>query len=146
MDRNYDALVLGGGIAGLTYALKVAEHGTVGLLTKHDLNDSNTAWAQGGIAVVMDEHDSFEAHVEDTITAGDGLNAREVVQICVEEGPARLAELIARGVDFTRTEAKGPRFDARGGTQRTAHCAREGYDWGGGSTRPRRGCESALEH
>ena len=115
MDRNYDALVLGGGIAGLTYALKVAEHGTVGLLTKHDLNDSNTAWAQGGIAVVMDEHDSFEAHVEDTITAGDGLNAREVVQICVEEGPARLAELIARGVDFTRTEAKGLDLTREGG-------------------------------
>ena len=104
METKYDALVLGGGIAGLTYALKVAEHGTVGLVTKEELSNANTTWAQGGIAVVTDPSDTFDAHVEDTVVAGDGLNEREVVEICVKEGPERLKELIARGVEFTRRD------------------------------------------
>ncbi|MGB0589874.1 MAG: L-aspartate oxidase [Myxococcota bacterium] len=122
MQTSYDALVLGGGIAGLTYALRVAAKGTVGLLTKRGLSDSNTAWAQGGIAVVMDQHDSFEAHVTDTITAGDGLNDAEVVRLCVEEGPERLAELIARGVAFTRAaDGQGGGLDL---TREGGHSAR----------------------
>ncbi|MDP6945348.1 MAG: FAD-binding protein, partial [Myxococcota bacterium] len=104
MDHCFDALVLGGGIAGLTHALRVAEMGTVAVLTKRSLTISNTAMAQGGIAVVKDDRDSFEDHVTDTITAGDGLNNAEVVRICVEEGPARLAELVRRGVAFTASD------------------------------------------
>ena len=107
MKESFHALVLGSGAAGLTYALKMAEHGTVGVVTKRDLIDSNTRWAQGGIATVVDEKDSFDAHIRDTIHAGDGLNAPEVVRICVEEGPARLQELITRGVDFTRNTDDG---------------------------------------
>lgn len=98
MRSTFDVIVLGSGIAGLTYALRMAEHGEVAILTKRERRASNTRWAQGGIATVMDPHDSFDAHVEDTIVAGDYLNHRDVVRICVEEGPARLAELLALGV------------------------------------------------
>jgi L-aspartate oxidase len=95
------------------YALKMAEHGTVGVLTKRELGEANTTYAQGGIAAVMDgAADSFDEHVKDTIVAGDGLNDPEVVRICVEEGPARLHELVAMGVDFTRkSDAPGAALD-----------------------------------
>jgi L-aspartate oxidase len=107
MSRFFDALVLGSGAAGLTYALEMAEHGTVAIVTKRARMDSNTRWAQGGIAVVVDDHDSFAAHVEDTMIAGDGLNDRNIVRICVEEGPARLKKLLALGVEFTRNPDDG---------------------------------------
>jgi L-aspartate oxidase len=99
---RFDTLVLGSGIAGLSYALKMARHGTVALVTKRSREDSNTRLAQGGIAAVMGPGDSFEAHVVDTIQAGDGLNHPDIVRLCVEHGPARLAELIELGVAFTR--------------------------------------------
>jgi L-aspartate oxidase len=101
MERSFDALVIGSGIAGLSYALRVAASGTVAVLTKASSATSNTAWAQGGIAVVMDPRDSHESHIQDTVTAGDGLNNLEVVRLCVEEGPERLADLVAKGVQFT---------------------------------------------
>ena len=107
MSHSFDALVLGSGAAGLTYALEMAEHGTVAVVTKRARMDSNTRWAQGGIAVVVDDKDSFAAHVEDTIIAGDGLNDRNIVGICVEEGPARLARLLELGVEFTRNPDDG---------------------------------------
>ncbi len=102
MRYIFDSLVIGSGSAGLTYALRMAEHGQVGVVTKRALEDCNTRWAQGGIAAVMDPNDSFDAHIEDTIKAGDGLNDPEVVRICVEEGPARLRELMELGVSFDR--------------------------------------------
>ncbi len=102
MQHTYDALVIGSGIAGLTYALRMAEHGSVGVITKRARGETNTSRAQGGIAAVMSDVDSFDAHVEDTITAGDGLNHRDVVRICVTEGPARIQELVELGVTFTR--------------------------------------------
>jgi L-aspartate oxidase len=107
MSHSFDALVLGSGAAGLTYALEMAEHGTVAVVTKRARMDSNTRWAQGGIAVVVDDKDSFAAHVEDTIIAGDGLNDRNIVRICVEEGPARLQKLLELGVEFTRNPDDG---------------------------------------
>ncbi len=107
MRHVFDTLVLGSGVAGLSYALKMADRGTVAVLTKRDRVESNTRWAQGGIAAVMDAHDTFDAHIQDTITAGDGLNNAEVVRICVEEGPARLQELIELGVAFTRRGEDG---------------------------------------
>lgn len=100
MAQTVDTLVLGSGIAGLTYALRMAETGTVAVLTKSSQDRTNTAWAQGGIAAVLSGRDSFDAHIRDTIIAGDGLNRPEVVRICVEEGPARIQELMALGVDF----------------------------------------------
>ncbi|MGM0576796.1 MAG: L-aspartate oxidase [Myxococcota bacterium] len=102
MKYQFDALVLGSGVAGLTYALRVAEHGRVAVVTKGERSETNTAQAQGGIAAVLDEQDSFEAHVKDTITAGAGLNDEKIVRICVREGPERIRELVELGVRFTR--------------------------------------------
>jgi len=98
----------------------MAEQGTVAVLTKSSQNLSNTAWAQGGIAAVMSTTDSFDSHVADTIRAGDGLNRREIVRICVEEGPERLRELMALGVQFDpsrdgSTEALGLDLTREGG-------------------------------
>lgn len=102
--HDFDALVIGSGSAGLTYALKVAEFCRVAVVTKRCTDDSNTNWAQGGIATVMNPSDSFQSHIDDTINAGDQLNNPDVVRICVEEGPARLAELLSLGVVFTRQD------------------------------------------
>lgn len=127
MAQVFDALVLGSGAAGLSYALKMAEHGTVAVVTKAKRTDSNTSWAQGGIAVVVDQiEDSFQKHIEDSIIAGDGLNDVESVRICVEEGPSRLRELIALGVDFTRTSAeqKDDLLDGLDLTREGGHSAR----------------------
>ncbi len=99
-----DYLVIGSGIAGLTYALRVAYHNkdhSVVVVTKGDKDESNTKYAQGGIATVHDRNmDSFEQHIEDTLIAGDGLCNEAVVRMVVEEGPARLQELIDWGVKF----------------------------------------------
>jgi L-aspartate oxidase len=121
MRSTFDVIVLGSGIAGLTYALRMAEHGEVAILTKRERRASNTMWAQGGIATVMDPHDSFAAHIEDTIVAGDYLNHRDVVRICVEEGPARLAELLALGVPFDRDAGNPSGLDL---TREGGHSAR----------------------
>jgi L-aspartate oxidase len=103
MER-FDFLVIGGGIAGLTYALEVAAHGTVAVLFKKGVEDSSTNWAQGGIAAVSDQEDDFALHIDDTLVAGAGLCNREVVEIVVREGPARVAELVARGTQFDKSE------------------------------------------
>ena len=100
-----DFLVLGSGIAGLWYGLRAAEHGTVAIVTKKDSADAATNYAQGGIACVMDPKDSFDAHVRDTLVAGDGLCKEDVVRTIVTEGPARVHELIAFGVKFARSKA-----------------------------------------
>jgi len=95
-----DYLVLGSGVAGLTFALRAADHGDVLVVTKRSSGDSATAWAQGGIAAVLDPADSFEAHTEDTLTAGRGLSRRDVVERIVAEGPDRVRELMALGAEF----------------------------------------------
>ena len=86
--RDFDFLVLGSGLAGLFYALRVAEHGRVAIVTKRAADDSATDWAQGGIAAVLADDDSFEDHVRDTLTAGAGLCHEDVVRHVVERGPA----------------------------------------------------------
>ncbi len=121
MRHVFDTLVLGSGIAGLTFALKMAAHGTVAVITKRERKASNTYWAQGGIATVMDPVDSFEAHIKDTIVAGDYLNHPDIVRICVEEGPARLAELLELGVAFTRDKDDPGALDL---TREGGHSAR----------------------
>ena len=78
--RNYDYLVIGSGIAGLTFALEAAEHGRVAIVTKRGLDESNTAYAQGGIAAVWNDDDSIESHVADTLEAGAGLCVESVVR------------------------------------------------------------------
>lgn len=102
MARSFDFLVMGGGVAGLSFALEAAKHGTVAVLTKRSRSEGNTVYAQGGIAAVLSAEDTFEKHVEDTMVAGAGLNKRAIVEITVREGPARLKALAAMGAEFNR--------------------------------------------
>jgi len=102
--KQFDYLVLGSGIAGLTFALKIAPRGRVAIVTKKDRAESNTNYAQGGIASVTSKEDSFEFHVRDTLTAGAGLCKESVVRTIIEEGPARIAELIELGMKFSERE------------------------------------------
>lgn len=98
-----DYLVLGSGIAGLSFALHAAEHGNVLIATKRSAEESNTNYAQGGIAAVLDPADSFEAHVQDTLTVGEGLCHKDIVELCVREGPTAVREMIDQfGVEFDR--------------------------------------------
>jgi len=102
--KQFDFLILGSGIAGLTFALKVAPLGRVAIVTKKDRAESNTNYAQGGIASVTSREDSFELHVRDTLAAGAGLCKENVVRTIVEEGPARVQELIELGMKFSERE------------------------------------------
>src|SRR5215475_119270 len=102
--KQFDFVVLGSGIAGLFYALKVAPHGRVAIVTKKDRAESNTNYAQGGIAAVTSKEDSFEMHVRDTLEAGAGLCDEKVVRTIVEEGPARVTELVALGMKFSERD------------------------------------------
>jgi len=97
-----DFLVIGSGLAGLHYALRVAEVGEVAIVTKRGANDSATDWAQGGIAAVVGPDDSFEDHVADTLNAGAGLCHEDVVRDVVERGPAAIDALRKNGVEFDR--------------------------------------------
>lgn len=97
-------MVIGSGIAGLSFALKAAKYGKVLIVTKANEDESNTKYAQGGVAVVVDkEEDSFDKHIEDTLIAGDGLCDKHIVEIVVKEGPARIDEIIQYGTHFDKT-------------------------------------------
>jgi L-aspartate oxidase len=98
--RFVDVLVIGSGVAGLRAALAAAEHGSVLLVSKEALRESNTQYAQGGVAVVFEPPDSLESHITDTLTVGQGLCDPAVVETVVREGPARIRELIAGGAHF----------------------------------------------
>ncbi|MEA3210931.1 MAG: L-aspartate oxidase [Chthoniobacter sp.] len=102
--KEFDFIIIGSGIAGLTFALKAAAHGRVAIVTKGSRAESNTAWAQGGIASVTSSEDSFELHVKDTLEAGAGLCDERIVRTIVSEGPARIQELIDFGVQFDERE------------------------------------------
>ncbi|MBM2846111.1 MAG: L-aspartate oxidase, partial [Bacteroidetes bacterium] len=104
MTHKFDFLVIGSGIAGLSYALKASRMGTVAIITKKERAESNTNYAQGGVAAVMSSVDSFEMHVKDTLSTGVGLSHREAVETMVREGPDRLRELIQLGVKFTERD------------------------------------------
>jgi L-aspartate oxidase len=106
-SKHFDVLVVGSGIAGLSFALKVAQRGhSVAILTKKNKADSNTNFAQGGVAVVTAQTDDFDKHVRDTLVAGDGLCDERVVREIVRDGPARVQELVKLGLKFSR-DAKG---------------------------------------
>jgi L-aspartate oxidase len=105
--KSFDFLVLGSGIAGLSFALKAGQHGQVAIVTKKSSAESNTNYAQGGIAAVTSREDSVEIHVRDTLAAGAGLCHEDVVRAIVQEGPARIAELIEIGMQFTEREIAG---------------------------------------
>lgn len=102
---EFDFIVLGSGVAGLTFALKAAPHGRVAILTKKNRAESNTNYAQGGIAAVTSKEDSFGMHVRDTLAAGAELGKEEVVRAIIEEGPARIAELVDLGMKFSERDA-----------------------------------------
>ena len=114
-----DFLVIGSGIAGLTYALKVAKafpDKKVTVMTKAAADETNTKYAQGGVAVVNDlENDSFEKHIEDTLIAGDGLCNNNVVEIVVKEGPDRVRELIEWGARFDKEKDGDYKLGKEGG-------------------------------
>ena len=101
--RNVDFLVIGSGIAGLSFALKASKHGKVLIVTKSNADESNTKYAQGGVAVVVDKEDSFDKHIQDTLIAGDGLCDKHIVDIVVREGPERIDEIINYGTHFDKT-------------------------------------------
>ena len=111
MSHTYDALVIGSGVAGLSYALRMANRlpdgASVALVTKDDVSEANTTYAQGGIAAVMDDQDTAESHIQDTLDAGAGLCDPEVVRFVVQEGPQRVQELIDMGAQFTRINGDG---------------------------------------
>src|SRR5208282_4662230 len=101
-----DFLVVGAGVAGLRAAVELARHGEVLVVTKESLSESNTHYAQGGIAVAMEGDEDVALHLEDTVNAGDGLVYRPAAEALVAEGPERVAELIEWGA----------RFDEEGGS------------------------------
>ena len=103
-DHRYDVLIIGSGAAGLTAALNLADTLKVCVLAKGGLSEGSTAWAQGGIAAVLEPGDTFEAHVEDTMVAGAGLNDRRTVEFVVEHAPEAIERLAALGVPFNPGE------------------------------------------
>ncbi len=111
MEYHYDFLVIGSGIAGLSFALKAADRGSVAVVTKKDKLETSTNYAQGGIASVLGQDDSFQLHIQDTLNAGGGLCHPDVVEMVVKTGPDRVRELATRGVDFTSTRSEITHFD-----------------------------------
>lgn len=101
-NREFDFVVIGAGVAGLRGALELAQHGNVLVVTKELVRESNTHYAQGGIAVAEDEPSGIALHLEDTMNAGDGLVYRPAAAVLVSEGPRRVAELIQWGAEFDR--------------------------------------------
>ena len=114
MKATTDVLVVGSGAAGLTAALNLAEERKVAVIAKGALGEGATGWAQGGIAAVLEEGDSFESHINDTMIAGAGLNDRDVVEHVVESAPQAIARLIELGVPFA-TEGGGLHLTREGG-------------------------------
>jgi len=100
MTQTTDVLIIGSGAAGLTAALNLADRVRVTVLAKGALNEGSTAWAQGGIAAVLEEGDTFDSHIEDTMIAGAGLNDRDIVEMVVERAPAAIHRLEELGVPF----------------------------------------------
>ena len=120
-----DFLIIGSGIAGLTFALKTAKFGNVALVTKKEIMDSNTFQAQGGIASVFGKLDSFDFHIQDTLASGDGLCNRDVVEMVVKNGPDRIRELIDLGVHFN-LKSSGSSVSESSGIEPDLDLGREG--------------------
>jgi L-aspartate oxidase len=111
MEFNTDFLILGSGIAGLSLAIKASGLGSVAIVTKKEKTESNTNYAQGGIAAVTDQTDSFDEHIQDTLICGAGLCKKDVVDFVVREAPPRIQELIEWGVNFTKSETPPHLYD-----------------------------------
>ncbi len=124
MTHRYDLLVIGTGIAGLSFALKASRFGSVAIVTKKERAESNTNYAQGGVAAVMSQVDSFFLHVNDTMGTGVGLCHRDAVETMVREGPDRLRDLIEIGAKFTYTDGHLDLGREREVTPQTGSCTR----------------------
>ncbi|MES9975718.1 L-aspartate oxidase [Candidatus Thiodiazotropha sp. LNASS1] len=103
-DNQYDVLIIGSGAAGLSLALHLDRHLKIAVISKRELKETNTYYAQGGISVVLDEEDSVASHVKDTLNAGVGLCDEKIVQLVVEHGPMNIDWLLKGGVNFTRDD------------------------------------------
>ena len=114
-----DVLVIGSGISGLSYAIKIAEQlpdTKITIVTKAEEDETNTKYAQGGLAVVMDfDTDNFQKHIDDTMRAGDYENNREVVEMVIKEGPERFREIVEWGVNFDKKEDGEYKLGREGG-------------------------------
>ena len=124
MRIECDFLVIGGGVAGLSFALEAAQHAEVTVITKRNVDDSSTSRAQGGIAAVLDPTDSFEAHVRDTLEAGRGLSHRDVVEMVVRDGPDRIRELVRLGTEFSKARQRDDNGTGLDLTKEGGHSAR----------------------
>ena len=122
MPITTDYLVIGSGVAGLSFALEAAASGDVLVVTKRSADESNTKYAQGGIAAVLGEGDSFAAHIADTLRAGAGLCHELAVDICVKEAPARIKMLRDVGARFDKVEGAKEGGVARRPTRPTSIC------------------------
>src|ERR1700738_3986435 len=123
--QPFDVAIIGGGIAGLSVALRLPEHVRVALFTKGQLGESNTRYAQGGLAVALGADDNPELHYEDTLAAGAGLCDEETVRILVEQAPAAVRWLIDLGVQFDRAQAGEDAYTTPDGLllgREGAHC------------------------
>ncbi|GMH16694.1 hypothetical protein Nepgr_018535 [Nepenthes gracilis] len=107
--------IIGSGVAGLRFALEVAKHGTVAVITKAEPHESNTNYAQGGVSAVLCPPDSVESHMQDTIIAGDYLCNEEIVRVVCTERPDRIRELIAMGASFDHVEDGNMHLTREGG-------------------------------
>lgn len=123
--KQFDFLVIGSGIAGLSYALKVAQYGSVAVITKDYANEGCTQYAQGGVCAVLDKTDSVQDHIRDTIIAGAHLNDPMAVDVVCREGPARVLELVSLGAQFTRNKDGSLHLTKEGGhsNRRIVHAA-----------------------
>src|SRR5947209_9870924 len=104
--QQFDFLVIGAGIAGLSAAIRLSRAGSVLVVTKEELGESNTSYAQGGIAVALGGDEDVELHLEDTLAAGDGLVDAEAARVLVEQGPQRVEELLTWGTAFDREDGE----------------------------------------
>jgi L-aspartate oxidase len=134
MPINTDYLVIGSGIAGLRFALDAAKTGTVAIVTKKEKTEGSTNYAQGGIASVLDPDDSFDLHIKDTLTSGDGICHEDIVKLVVQEGPERIHELVSFGVRFSQQGDGGKDIRSRPGrgSLQAADRSHQGFNRPGG--------------